>query len=264
MKSVSGIFLSALLALAFPISAFAQDPAAAPSAPSPAACTDLQADLYPGSQDGSAGEVTKLQQFLKDSGYLKNDPTGYFGPQTALAVSGFQTANGIAPLGIAGPATRAKIKSLSCGDSGSDQVYGGGSVLFSLSATCSASFFQTNPGQPLTWTLDFSGGTAPYSYTFTDAAGNTESGTSDGNSSVEITKTYSGNGTLTAKLVARSADGEKAAADCGSVDVGPDGGTALSSGSTLDAPSPADANSPWYDSFFNVGSWFGTSFFDGS
>jgi peptidoglycan hydrolase-like protein with peptidoglycan-binding domain len=52
--------------------------------------------------------------YLAQTGYLETDPTGYFGNATKKAVQVFQRANGIAPQGNVGPATRAKIKELSC------------------------------------------------------------------------------------------------------------------------------------------------------
>lgn len=66
---------------------------------------------------GSAGaEVSILQQFLKDTGYFAYPSiTGYFGHITKAAVTAFQAAYGIDPVGIAGPITRAKILELTSG-----------------------------------------------------------------------------------------------------------------------------------------------------
>lgn len=55
-------------------------------------------------------QVLKLQTFLAANGYLTATPDGNFGPLTQAAVKKFQIANGIAPLGIVGPQTRALIK----------------------------------------------------------------------------------------------------------------------------------------------------------
>ncbi|MBE9201678.1 MULTISPECIES: peptidoglycan-binding protein [unclassified Nodularia (in: cyanobacteria)] len=62
---------------------------------------------------GHRGEAVRLlQEHLIQAGYLKGIPDGYFGPQTAEAVSQFQAANYLAASGIAGPTTRAKLYSL--------------------------------------------------------------------------------------------------------------------------------------------------------
>ena len=59
---------------------------------------------------GSRGDtVTELQKTLKTLGYFSSDVTGYFGPITKAAVIAFQKANGIDPLGIVGPKTRAAL-----------------------------------------------------------------------------------------------------------------------------------------------------------
>lgn len=62
---------------------------------------------------GDRGEpVRVLQDHLIKAGYLQGEPNGYFGPNTADAVRRFQAANYLAPSGIAGPTTRAKLYSL--------------------------------------------------------------------------------------------------------------------------------------------------------
>ena len=64
---------------------------------------------------GARGEdVSKLQEFLRDQGYLDSEPTGYFGALTRTAIGEWQTAEGIAAggsLGIVGPLTRERVKS---------------------------------------------------------------------------------------------------------------------------------------------------------
>lgn len=78
-------------------------------------CTVLTKAMNLGSRDiRTEGQVTDLQIFLQTRGYLESDPTGYFGAMTLSAVRSFQRANGITPNGNVGPATRAKIKALSC------------------------------------------------------------------------------------------------------------------------------------------------------
>jgi len=71
---------------------------------------DLKNNLRLGSSDKStSGEVTKLQKFLFEKGYLKVSANGYFGNLTRLAVVNFQKDNGLARVGATGPATRKKI-----------------------------------------------------------------------------------------------------------------------------------------------------------
>ncbi|MDZ7959115.1 MAG: peptidoglycan-binding protein [Aulosira sp. DedQUE10] len=62
---------------------------------------------------GDRGEAVRvLQDHLIKAGYLQGEPNGYFGPNTTDAVRRFQAANYLAPSGIAGPTTRAKLYSL--------------------------------------------------------------------------------------------------------------------------------------------------------
>ncbi|HYW20687.1 MAG TPA: peptidoglycan-binding protein [Nodularia sp. (in: cyanobacteria)] len=62
---------------------------------------------------GNSGEAVRLlQQHLIQVGYLNGTADGYFGSQTADAVSRFQAANYLTASGIAGPTTRAKLYSL--------------------------------------------------------------------------------------------------------------------------------------------------------
>ncbi len=78
-------------------------------------CTSLGVDLrYKYSDADTKGEVSDLQNFLVNFGYLKTEPTGYFGPMTVKAVASFQKDYGINQTGGVGPLTRNKIKSISC------------------------------------------------------------------------------------------------------------------------------------------------------
>jgi len=59
---------------------------------------------------GSRGEmVTMLQHKLQMLGYYHGSLDGIFGPLTATAVKGFQSAHGLTPDGIVGPKTMAAI-----------------------------------------------------------------------------------------------------------------------------------------------------------
>lgn len=115
-------------------------------------CLNLQYNLSFGKRDAQTkGEVTKLQTFLHDNGYLTANPTGYFGLQTKNAVRALQVkaligvqANNIdsslitsaadrqelassnfvlSNTGYAGMYTRTKIAYISCSGNGN----GGGS-----------------------------------------------------------------------------------------------------------------------------------------
>ena len=63
---------------------------------------------------GSRGtEVSELQKRLKALEYfLYPEITGYFGAVTKKAVIDFQKANGIDPIGIVGPKTRAVLNGI--------------------------------------------------------------------------------------------------------------------------------------------------------
>jgi peptidoglycan hydrolase-like protein with peptidoglycan-binding domain len=79
-------------------------------------CIQLSRSLFLGVSDSeTAGEVTKLQQFLTKTGhYTYGKPTGYFGPATQVAVQAWQKANGVVSsgspettgYGVTGPTTR--------------------------------------------------------------------------------------------------------------------------------------------------------------
>jgi len=63
----------------------------------------------------SGGPITSLQDFLYAEGYLAATPNGHFGPSTLTAVTSFQSAHGLSPVGSVGPLTRAVIAGISCG-----------------------------------------------------------------------------------------------------------------------------------------------------
>ena len=69
---------------------------------------------YHNTDSATNGEVSRLQQFLHDEGYLMPTPTGYFGAKTLSAVIKFQRNFSSNPNGLVGPTTRAKIKATSC------------------------------------------------------------------------------------------------------------------------------------------------------
>ncbi len=83
--------------------------------PALAACTDITQDLGTGSTDTNAsGNVTRLQNFLKEVGFLSATPNGVFGPATLTAVKKYQTSQSLSSTGFVGPLTRSTIKAKSC------------------------------------------------------------------------------------------------------------------------------------------------------
>lgn len=78
-------------------------------------CLTLKSTLRIGSKDANTiGEVSKLQNFLYTKGYMSIGATGYFGNVTDKAVKSFQAKENISAIGIVGPATRARIATVSC------------------------------------------------------------------------------------------------------------------------------------------------------
>jgi len=79
-------------------------------------CVSLTQLMKKGSTDATAmGEVSVLQQFLVNSGYLTPPVDGKFGPMTHTAVVSFQNDNGLVADGIVGSKSRATIQILTCG-----------------------------------------------------------------------------------------------------------------------------------------------------
>ncbi len=79
-------------------------------------CVDLKFNLSHRSRDARTnGEVSVLQNFLIDEGYLSGKSTGFFGVATRVAVQKFQSEVGISSTGRVGPKTRAEIKKMTCG-----------------------------------------------------------------------------------------------------------------------------------------------------
>lgn len=82
-------------------------------------CLVLTRGLAYGSRDGYGyNDVSRLQSFLISQGYLYSNVTGYYGSLTASAVAKFQQNNNLSPVGIVGPATRARIQQLTCNGGG--------------------------------------------------------------------------------------------------------------------------------------------------
>lgn len=79
-------------------------------------CLNLAYNQTIGSRDyNTNGEVSQLQAFLAQNGFLNHIPTGYFGVLTRAAVAQYQTVNNIYPnVGYLGPLTRASINQNTC------------------------------------------------------------------------------------------------------------------------------------------------------
>ncbi len=81
-------------------------------------CLNFGQDISFGYSDDvevpSQGVIYILQSFLAREGYLRSEPTGYFGSMTLSAVKAFQSFHGLPPTGYVGPMTRGAIKSQTC------------------------------------------------------------------------------------------------------------------------------------------------------
>jgi hypothetical protein len=80
--------------------------------PNETQCVELKNNLRLRDRDlQKNGEVSLLQDFLQEKGYLNSEATGFFGQMTLKAVQGYQRAQGLNPTGFVGELTRGKIKS---------------------------------------------------------------------------------------------------------------------------------------------------------
>jgi peptidoglycan hydrolase-like protein with peptidoglycan-binding domain len=99
-----GLMITTLLAafFGFVVTASAQTP-----------CTQLSYTMTLGSSDSTtAGDVSRLQQFLKSKGYFNGTITGYYGPVTKQAVEMWQNGENFyeaTGAGTVGPRSRAEI-----------------------------------------------------------------------------------------------------------------------------------------------------------
>ncbi len=80
------------------------------------ACPQLTVNMSSGTSDAlSRGEVSRLQDFLRERGFLASESTGYFRAMTKKAVIDFQASKNLPAIGYVGPLTRKAILS-SCAD----------------------------------------------------------------------------------------------------------------------------------------------------
>ena len=107
-------------------------------------CIDLKYNLIITARDEATnGEVTLLQEFLQQNGFLAADPTGYFGAQTKAAVMKFQKSVDLIDSGYVATYTRAAIKKATCGTTlsgavSSTKVCAYEGTVFGGSAPCTA------------------------------------------------------------------------------------------------------------------------------
>ncbi len=86
-------------------------------------CIDIPVDLKPNYFDvGGPGPITRLQEFLKETGDFTREPTGYYGPATTASVQKWQARHGLVSsgtpetngYGAVGPRTRAAMRGTAC------------------------------------------------------------------------------------------------------------------------------------------------------
>ena len=99
------------------------------------ACANISHMMGSGDTDANTGgDVTRLQTFLYERGYLSVTPTGVFGPLTVRAVRDFQLASGIsAATGYVGPLTLMAIRN-SCGTTSTSSNTTSGGTMCSADA----------------------------------------------------------------------------------------------------------------------------------
>ncbi len=83
---------------------------------SAATCYNIPANIRPGDK---TADVRMLQNFLIESGYLRGNADGAYGPLTKEAVLAFQQSRNLVsnPAGFVGAGTRQQIRDISCGTS---------------------------------------------------------------------------------------------------------------------------------------------------
>lgn len=75
---------------------------------------EIDLSIGDGEDDGLKEYVNGLQNFLKEKGYFKNKPTGYFGKLTRAALINFQKDSGLDQTGELNAGVRASVKNLKC------------------------------------------------------------------------------------------------------------------------------------------------------
>jgi peptidoglycan hydrolase-like protein with peptidoglycan-binding domain len=108
-------------------------------------CTTIEHTLRLGSRDRNTdNEVTELQTFLRAEGYLRSQPSGFFGFATLRAVRSFQAAEGLKVTGVVQEETQTKIEAVSCDDDSDTEL-----EITGITAPTSLMVDETG-----TWTVD--------------------------------------------------------------------------------------------------------------
>ena len=115
MKKIISILVLGSLVLGVFSFIFKSNEVRAQATYSSSECLSLQYNMKYGARDyNTRGEVSKLQMFLNNAGYLQSGPTGYFGLATRAAVIAYQTDNGLYNIGYVGTLTRLAIYNDTC------------------------------------------------------------------------------------------------------------------------------------------------------
>ena len=79
-------------------------------------CINMQTQIlrFRANDSSTNGEVSLLQDFLIDKGYLTGSPTGFYGRLTVNAVKSYQREVGVSPTGNVGPLTKSFIIKETC------------------------------------------------------------------------------------------------------------------------------------------------------
>ena len=79
-------------------------------------CINLQTSIlrFKSNDASTNGEVSLLQDFLIEKGYLTGSPTGFYGRMTVNAVKSYQREIGVSPTGNVGPLTNSFIMRETC------------------------------------------------------------------------------------------------------------------------------------------------------
>jgi peptidoglycan hydrolase-like protein with peptidoglycan-binding domain len=201
--------------------------AVAQAAESDTSCLVLTHDLSYGSRDrGTDGEVTELQAFLRDEGYLSASPTGFYGASTMRAVASFQRDQDIRATGTVGSATRAEIESVTCDEDADPDL-----SITGIDAPASLLVDQEG-----TWTVRTEGtatGTLRYSVTWGDEnqglLGLFRTSDEATQSSATFTHTYGKKGTYTPEFTVTDDSGRTVTKAAASVAVSQEAAVTISS-----------------------------------
>ncbi|MDB4991914.1 MAG: hypothetical protein JWL75_159 [Parcubacteria group bacterium] len=172
-------------------------------------CISLTNYLSLGSVDsGNGGQVTMLQQFLNQTGYL-NGVSGFYNQGTYGAVVNYQREHGIPQTGTVGPVTRIAINQQSCNGNYSNNngnTNNGSVSISSLSSTSGVSGSSvTIYGTSLTNSnsvVHFGGSTVSTSYATNNAITFTVPAFSNGTYQIYVTNSYGTSNSLSYTITA--------------------------------------------------------------